>query len=224
MVGVFHDVLFPPEISLGAEGGPEFMTRVITTSGGHEFRNVEWDLPRGKWNVAHGVKTREEAMILRTFFYHRRGRAYPFRFKDWFDYRAEMQALGTGNGSQLSYKLYRWYIEGSDSFARRIFLPVNPVDYPDNGAGAATDPFVIYADGVAMDSDDYAVDWLKGIVLFDVAPADDVILQWSGEFHCACRFDTDYFNPTLVDHDYIDWPDVSVLELRPEEFLTSEEI
>lgn len=217
-MGVFHDVLFPPTISLGAEGGPEFQTRVITTSGGHEYRNVEWDIPRGRWNVAHGVKTREEAMALRDFFYQRRGRAFPFRFKDWFDYEGTAQSIGTGNGTQAIWKLYRWYGTGAEMFGRRIMLPVNSAVY----LGAA--PLQLFSNGTLIASNAYTVDWLKGIITFIVAPLTGVVLTWSGEYHCACRFDTDYFNPTLVEHDYIDWPDISVLELRPEEFLTAGEI
>ena len=95
----FHEVRFPPDISYGAVGGPGWSTSIVTTVSGHERRNANWSQARGRWNVAHGLKRREQVAELIAFFRARMGRAFGFRFKDWTDYQALAQTLGTGDGS-----------------------------------------------------------------------------------------------------------------------------
>ena len=56
----FHGIQFPPDISYGASDGPGYLTTVVTTVSGHERRNANWAAARGKWNVAHGLKKREQ--------------------------------------------------------------------------------------------------------------------------------------------------------------------
>ncbi len=101
----FHEVQFPPDISYGASGGPGYSTTVVTTVSGHERRNANWAMARGRWNVAHGLKKREQVAELIAFFRARRGRAYGFRFKDWTDYQAFAQSLGVGDGAATSVSL-----------------------------------------------------------------------------------------------------------------------
>jgi uncharacterized protein (TIGR02217 family) len=57
----FHEVRFPDNIAYGATGGPEFATTVAATAAGHEKRNVNWSVARGRWDVASGLK--EQAQI-----------------------------------------------------------------------------------------------------------------------------------------------------------------
>ncbi len=109
----FHEVQFPPDISYGASGGPGYSTTVITTVSGHERRNANWADARG-WNVAHGLKKREQVAELIAFFRARRGRAYGFRFKDWTDYQALAQSLGVGDGATTSFQLVKHYASGGE--------------------------------------------------------------------------------------------------------------
>ena len=46
----FHEVQFPPKIAYGASGGPMFNTSIVTTFGGFEQRNVNWQKARGRWD------------------------------------------------------------------------------------------------------------------------------------------------------------------------------
>lgn len=64
----FHEVQFPPDISYGASGGPGYATTVVTTVSGHERRNANWAAARGKWNVAHGLKKRDQVAALIAFW------------------------------------------------------------------------------------------------------------------------------------------------------------
>lgn len=60
----FHEVQFPPDISYGATGGPGYSTSVVATVSGHEKRNANWSEARGRWNVAHGLKRRDQVAAL----------------------------------------------------------------------------------------------------------------------------------------------------------------
>ena len=95
----FHEVRFPENIAYGATGGPEFATTVVVTGAGHEQRNIDWAEARGRWDVASGLKNQAQLDELIAFFRARKGKAYGFRFKDWTDYKATGQLIGTGDGA-----------------------------------------------------------------------------------------------------------------------------
>lgn len=58
----FIETRFPDDISYGSGGGPEYLTDIVITESGHEKRNIGWAAPRGRYNVAHGVKIRRNSM------------------------------------------------------------------------------------------------------------------------------------------------------------------
>ena len=120
----FHEVRFPDNIAYGATGGPEFATTVVATGSGHEKRNVNWAEARGRWDVASGLKKQAQIDELIAFFRARRGKAYGFRFKDWTDYRATGQLLGTGDDAQTQFQLVKHYPSGSVIEVRTITKPV----------------------------------------------------------------------------------------------------
>jgi hypothetical protein len=109
----FHEVRFPDNIAYGATGGPEFATTVVATGSGHEKRNVNWAEARGRWDVASGLKKQAQIDELIAFFRARRGKAYGFRFKDWTDYKATGQLLGTGDAVETQFQLVKHYPSGS---------------------------------------------------------------------------------------------------------------
>jgi ribosomal protein L3 len=120
----FHEVRFPDNIAYGATGGPEFATTVVATGSGHEKRNVNWSEARGRWDVASGLKKQAQIDELIAFFRARRGKAYGFRFKDWTDYKATGQLLGTGDDAQTQFQLVKHYPSGSVIEVRTITKPV----------------------------------------------------------------------------------------------------
>src|SRR5688500_4642354 len=109
----FIEIRFPTDISYGSGGGPEYSTDIVITQSGYEQRNANWAQARASYNVAHGVKTQAQLDTLIAFFRARKGRADGFRFKDWTDYQATGQALGTGDGVQTGFQLVKSYSSGS---------------------------------------------------------------------------------------------------------------
>jgi uncharacterized protein (TIGR02217 family) len=199
-VSGFHDVLFPPDISYGASGGPGYLTTVVTTIAGYERRNSSWADSRGRWDVAHGLKKREHVAALIAFFRARRGRAYGFRFKDWTDYQASAQVLGAGDGSHKTFQLVRNYASGGVIATRPIAKPV---------AGSVT----VYRNGVIATSG-VTVDHGTGVVTFSTAPAAGVIVTADYEFHVPVRFDADQMNITIETYQLGTWAQVPIIEIR----------
>lgn len=106
---MFHEVLFPETISYGSSGGPKFKTTIFTADSGYEQRNVDWRDVRCEYDVAHGIKSREQMDELFAFFMARRGRAYGFRFKDWSDFQIKQQVIGEGDGTTTEFQIVKTY-------------------------------------------------------------------------------------------------------------------
>ncbi|MFN3727527.1 MAG: DUF2460 domain-containing protein [Allosphingosinicella sp.] len=197
----FHEVVFPPDISYGASGGPGYSTTVVTTVSGHERRNANWAAARGKWNVAHGLKKREQVAALIAFFRARKGRAYGFRFKDWTDYQAFAQVLGVGDGANKTFQLVKHYASGGEIDTRLIAKPV-------------TGTVKIYRDGVEAVTG-WTVNTATGLVTFTTAPTSGVQVTADFEFDVPVRFDSDQMDITIETYQLGSWGQIPVLEIRP---------
>ena len=196
----FHEVQFPPDISYGAAGGPGYSTSVVATVSGHEKRNANWAEARGKWNVAHGLKRRDQVAALIAFFRARKGRAHGFRFKDWTDFQALAQPLGIGDGANTQFQLVKHYASGGALESRVITKPVD---------GSVT----VYTDGVEQSSG-VSVDTTTGIVTFAVAPVDGAVVTADFEFDVPARFDTDEMEITIETYDLARWAQIPIVEIR----------
>ncbi len=195
----FHDVRFPPDISYGASGGPAYATTVIATVSGHEHRNVNWSQARGRWNVAHGLKTRQQVAELIAFFRARKGRAHGFRFKDWTDFEATGQLIGVGDGATTAFQQAKTYSSGGEGEVRTITKPV---------AGTVA----VFLNGAPAGG--WTVDPTTGLVTFAVAPSAGVAVTASFEFDVPARFDTDHMDITVETYDLARWAQIPVVEIR----------
>jgi uncharacterized protein (TIGR02217 family) len=196
----FHEVRFPDNIAYGATGGPEFATTVVVTGAGHEQRNVNWAEARGRWDVASGLKNQQQLDELIAFFRARKGRAYGFLFKDWTDYRAIGQLLGTGDDAETQFQLVKRYPSGSVIEVRTATKPV---------AGTVR----VYLDSVEQLSG-WSVDATTGVVTFDTAPVAGVEVTADLEFDVPVRFDTDHMAVTIETYKLHNWQRIPIVELR----------
>jgi uncharacterized protein (TIGR02217 family) len=196
----FHEVQFPPKVAYGASGGAEFNTSITTTFSGFEQRNVNWQKARGRWDVSTGIKTKIDMDILQAFFRARFGKAYGFRFKDWSDYQAVGQTLGTGNGTQTAFQLTKAYTSGAYSYSRDIKKPV-------------TGTVKIYLNAVLQVSG-FSVDLTTGIVTFSSAPGAGVIVSADFDFDVPVRFDTDTLAVRADGPGIFVWDAIPIVEIR----------
>jgi len=196
----FVEAQFPADISYGSSGGPEYTTDIVTSQSGYEQRNVNWQQARATFNVAHGVKTKAQLDTLIAFFRARKGRAYGFRFKDWTDYQAVNQLIGTGNGSATQFQLVKRYTSGAVTETRMITKPV---------AGTVQ----IYKNAVLQTSG-VSIDTATGLVTFAVAPAAASAITANFEFDVPVRFDTDRLSARLESYGVHSWQDIPLVEVR----------
>ena len=196
----FAEVRFPPEISYGATAGPEFSTTVITVRSGAEQRNRNWAAARLRFDASTGIKTRAQAEAIIAFFRARGGRAQGFRFKDWSDYRAVGQVLGTGDGAADTFQLVKRYVSGADEDVRIIAKPV---------AGTTT----ISVNGTPQASG-WSVNTATGLVTFTPAPANSAVISADFEFDVPVRFDTDRLEFRLETYDLMVWEQIPITEVR----------
>ena len=197
----FIETRFPTDIAFGSSGGPEYSTDVVITQSGYEQRNANWSEARARYNVAHGVKTQTQLDALIAFFRARKGRADGFRFKDWADYQATAQSIGTGDDSTTIFQMKKDYTSGIVTETRIITKPV---------AGSVA----VYIDEVLQDSGDYTADTTNGQIIFNSAPAMGEIITADFEFDVPVRFDTDRLSSNLDTYGSHSWNDITIIEIR----------
>lgn len=197
----FSEVRFPVDIAYGATGCPEYSTDVVITQSGYEQRNANWSQARARYNVAHGVKTQAQLDILVAFFRARKGKADGFRFKDWTDYNASAQPIGTGNGTTTAFQLVKTYSSGATTETRTLTKPV-------------TGTLKIYFNAVLQSTSLYSVNTATGIVTFTSAPTAGVAITADFEFDVPVRFDTDRLAVTLDTYGSFSWSEIPLLEVR----------
>ena len=205
----FHEVRFPLEIALGARGGPERKTEIVTLGSGGEKRNARWAHARRKWDAGWGIKTLGALSEVVTFFEERRGRLHGFRWRDRLDHSSAVhgvaetaldQELGTGDGEKTEFQIVKYYGAGADPYVRPIRKPV---------AGSV----IVAVDGDIV-SAGYSLDVATGLVIFDVAPAAEAAVTAGFQFDVAVRFDTDYLEVDLAGFEAGVIPSVPVVEIR----------
>jgi len=197
----FHEVQFPPDISYGVTGGPEYSTDIVTTSSGYEQRNMNWAQARCKYQAAHGVKTENQMKRLLAFFRARRGRAYGFRFKDWLDYTGKKERISIGDGKTKTFQLTKTYTDDAGyTEIRKIRKPV-------------TGTVQIQLGGIVQQAG-WSAEYTTGMISFAAAPDVDVIITADYEFDVPVRFDTDHCPQSIKNWEIYSWDNIPLVEVR----------
>lgn len=185
----FDEALFPLPLALGATGGPERRTDIVTLGSGREARNSPWAQGRRRYEIGGAVHTLDELHALVVFFEARRGRLNGFRFRDFLDWKscapsaspsALDQTLGAGDGAETVFQLRKSY----GASERTILKPVE---------GSV----LVAVDGGSLAADDFSVDVATGEVTLDAAPAADEAVTAGFLFDTPVRFDTDRLDIAL---------------------------
>lgn len=209
----FHNVRFPVDISLGATGGPERRTDVVTLASGREQRNGVWANSRRRYDAGYGVKSPNDLHAIIEFFEARNGKLYGFRWKDWADYKScppqsavadDDQLIGTGDGETADFQLVKTYSSGGVDWVRTINKPVpGTVRISVNGVAKTADTHFTVANGT-------------GVVTFTPGnqPANGHAVRAGFEFDVPARFDTDYLGITLAHANAGDISSIPIVEIR----------
>lgn len=190
----FHEVRFPLDVALGATGGPEWRTDVVTLGSGAEHRNARWSRSRRRYNAGYGIKTLDALHDVLGFFEERRGRLFGFRWHDRLDGRSGPpgrapepgdQWIATGDGATRTFQLVKGYGAGLALYVRRIDKPV---------AGTVT----VAVAGTVLAPEAVSVDTATGLVTLAGAPAPGAIITAGFMFDVPVRFDTDALDIDLA--------------------------
>jgi uncharacterized protein (TIGR02217 family) len=194
---LFNEIRLPTDIAYGAVGGPEFFTDVVTTSNGVEHRNINWNLPRNRYNLAPAIKTKEQLESLLNFFRLCKGKAIAFRFKDWADFTIAKQQIAMADGKTQNFQLVKIYKIGEVKIVRKITKPVKETIK------------IFINDSLA----DFSINHL-GVVSFTEPPDEGDIIKAAGEFDVPVRFDTDYLATTLENYGAYSHQEIPLIEVK----------
>ena len=203
----FHDIRFPFAVAIGAVGGPQRRTEIVTLISGREERNSPWADSLRRWDAGPGVKSLDDLNTLIAFFEARRGRLHGFRFRDPIDNRSCApsavpsmldQLIGTGDGVTTAFQLVKTYASGAESWARTIAKPVEGT-------------VVVAVDGVEAA---VSIDHTTGQVSFAAPPADGAAITAGFAFDCPVRLDTDQLDIALDAVGAGEAPSVPLVELK----------
>jgi uncharacterized protein (TIGR02217 family) len=174
-------------VEIGAVRIEEQDVEIVRTDGGNEVRNTRWSQPLLRFEISFPMSQRDNAVFLEVRNAYRacRGMLHSFKFRDWSDYQATDEQFGTGDGTTTVFNLYKNYEFGSETQSRRIYQPVSPI--------------ALKGDGVTIGSG-YSVSYTTGVVTFDTAPLDEVVLTWTGEFDIPVRFDSPLQSTGIATH------------------------
>lgn len=205
----FHAVRFPLDVALGARGGPERATDIVTLASGREERNSRWAHARRRYNAGYGVKSRADMLAVLAFFEERRGRFHSFLWRDGLDFSSNGtptptaldQAIGVGDGVEVSFRLTKLYGADFDPYLRSITKPVS---------GSV----LVAVAGASLAAADFSVDALTGVVTLDVAPGVSAAVTAGFLFDVPVRFDTDRLDVELTSFDAAEAPAIPLIEVR----------
>jgi uncharacterized protein (TIGR02217 family) len=208
----FHDIRFPVAISLGASGGPERRTEIVTLGSGFEERNSRWADSRRTYNAGYGVKDVDDLHEVIGFFEERRGRLHAFRWKDWSDFKSCApqqpvtpldQPIGTGDSAEDEFQLVKLYGGSIAPYTRTIKKPV---------AGTVR----VAVAGVEKAAGTFTVDHQTGIVTFAPGhiPTLGQAVTAGFEFDVPARFDTDTLTVNLDGFRHGSIPNIPLVEVR----------
>lgn len=194
----FKDIRLDPLISRGAIGGPGFLTNIVITNSGNEFREQVWSLQRGSWDIAYAARKEAVFQPLKSFFLVVGGRANSFRFKDWLDFKVtSLQGVFT-EITPTTFQFWKRYTFGSYTYDRKItkLVATPTIDTGTSGGSVAS------------------VSLTTGVVTM----ASGEPTAWAGEFDCHVRFDTDVMKAETIDGPpgarIVGWSSIPIIELK----------
>jgi uncharacterized protein (TIGR02217 family) len=193
------DLLFPPDISRGARGGPAFLTSITVASSGREQRVQQRINPRRSWDVSHALRDEDMSQVLLSFFLNVQGRTTGFRFRDPLDHAIPVDAPEpTAQVNPTTFQIRKTYVFGPVSVTRDITRPE---------VGTAK----VFHGTTPVPPNLYVVDYTTGLILF--ASATGYVPNASCVFDVFCRFDVDSFSMTYDDVDVRTWDQIPIVEL-----------
>ena len=199
------------KIAVGFKGGPEWATSRVEAISGFSVRNQQRAAPIHRYKFDSAETAIANLLAIKAHHMGVRGGLKSWPLKDWGDYSATLESLGSGDGVTTSFPIKKTY-SSFNGYARTNFL-----------IKAST--LEIYVGGVLQTiTTDYTVTdagngLVAGPVVFTSPPAGSpaAAITWSGEFYVPVTYDQDIceINVTARDAGYGRIPNLSCSEDLP---------
>ena len=202
---MFIDAYPPASImKFGFVSSPRFSTSITAVANGSERRNRNWASPLHTFAAPDAIECHEDLVALHDMWMAMAGPLHTFPFRDPLDFASRAlpaadvepevgltdSVLGIGDGFNREFQLIRSYAYGTASHDRPIHLPV--VDSVIVGINATPAADYIQAiPGVGDVPMTWSVDRGTGIVTFDYAPNEGLIITAGFLFDVEVRFEGD---------------------------------
>lgn len=160
-------------VAYGTQGGPTWVTRRIGLRSGIVRRNAQRSRPQYRFVVLYqNLSTADHANVIEAFNACRAG-VYGFRIKDWSDFTATNEVIGTATGAEQIVQLAKLYEFGTQNVSRPIRKPVTgTVTLTDGGTPLAA-----------------TIDYTTGMATFTATLGN--VVRWSGQFDVPVMFEQD---------------------------------
>lgn len=171
------NLIFPalPGLTCNVVRTPQWNTVIKRSASQREFRGQMATLPRWKYQLTYDVLRSggnySELQQLVGLFNRCGGSFDTFLYSDPDDSSVTDQVIGVGDGIATKFQLVRTY----GGFVEPVF------DL--NGTQTIKLGGIPLGSGYSIDS--------KGMVTFSGAPANGVVVTWSGAYYWRCRFEQD---------------------------------
>lgn len=174
-----------PRVEAGFSAVPGYSTRVVTLRNGHERRNAMWGAAKRRYTSRYASFDASDRADILNCVMATVGQTYAFLFKDWNDYNATAQSLGTAPSGTTAVQLVKTYTFGSQTVTRTITRP-----------RSAT--LTVYQAGVAKAG---TVDATTGLFTPSTSWTEGEDLTATFEFDVPVRFATDEIEFVLPHRD-----------------------
>lgn len=193
----FIEIEFPRKLALMAVGGPGYYTTINPGFSGYEQRNQNWEQARAQYSVSFEHKTLAEWQALEAMFHAARGMGNGFRMFDPGDYSGVGQFQATGDAVTRVFQMQKTYTFPIGAY--EVIRPVQKLitSLVQNFQGDyCTDTVTVYLNGVAQahgvgyaSGGAYTLDETTGLITFNSAPGNGVVITADFQYHIPVRFD-----------------------------------
>lgn len=184
----------------GFEGGPVFSTQIVELQNGRERRNAKWAEQKHRYSGQFMNIKLEQYQKIKNMHLVAKGQLRSFKIIDPLDNKAVNQTFGEGDGLTKKFQLSKTSSIAGINYTRGIYGVIE------------NDNFEVRVNGDVVTN--YTVDTKRGTVEFDEPPADNAIINWSGDFYVWVRFEQDEL-PFTLDNPNLTNGTVAMIEVPP---------
>ena len=182
-------LIFPalPGLAWSVTKSPTFQTRIQRAVSGRELRALDYPYPLWQFTLVfdflrdNPAAGHDELRTLMGFFMLCQGALSTFLFQDPSDDRVSGQQIGIGDTLRTVFQLQRTMgktLPGG-GFVEPMVAP-NVVN-------------AVYLNGIVQDPAGYSVDAMTGLVTFNIAPGNGLIITADYSYYFRCRFIDDSY-------------------------------